>query len=397
MEVERDPAVINWVSRLAKVTGENYKIAFNAWLRWLKVHGGEFSDMSPGQLIEYQKNSDNGSRFNILDVVQTYVLSQQETKRYNSLRQAYSTIRSFFAHNRASLPRDSSFRIKSDIPKVNGLLSVENIRDMVLALKPVFRAVYLSIFQGALDLEMFNFWNLNGLRGLEEQLKENSDTVRIDLPGRKQNRNVKPYYTFIGRDAIDAIIDYWEIRPKRNDAIFFNQSGKPMTPSGIRAQWSRTLIRLGLITPDPSKGRAARYGMNLHELRDLFRTQWSRSPAKWNVGEFFMGHSVDPLEYDKSSRHTREYQTEYRKAAPLLNILSDPSALGLIETTELEGLRSRVHELEAMRLSAQAVRGEEVGLLRLQVSELQGQMDEYRKMLKLIYDNPDLAEKLKEP
>lgn len=90
--------------------------------------------------------------------------------------------------------------------KVNGRLTVENLRDMVLASKPVFRAVFLSMFQGALDMEMFKYWNLNGLQSLEKQMRESPDCIRIDLPGRKLNRNARAQYSHRqGRELMELL------------------------------------------------------------------------------------------------------------------------------------------------------------------------------------------------
>ena len=51
----------------------------------------------------------------------------------------------------------------------------------------------------------------------------------------------------------------------------------------------------------------------------MWRSLWSLSTAKAMMGEYLMGHSIDPLEYDKSWREVQAYMEEYRRVAPWLN------------------------------------------------------------------------------
>ena len=54
---------------------------------WLKENGGKFSDMSPDDLVEYQRNTDNGSRYELLDLVQQW--AQGLDLRYNTKQTDY--------------------------------------------------------------------------------------------------------------------------------------------------------------------------------------------------------------------------------------------------------------------------------------------------------------------
>jgi len=36
-------------------------------------------------------------------------------------------------------------------------------------------------------------------------MQQGARYLRVDLPGRKKAKNVRPYYTFIGRDGIDVL------------------------------------------------------------------------------------------------------------------------------------------------------------------------------------------------
>lgn len=335
MSTENYDSVVNWQSRMAKNTARNNRLGFNVFMGWLRENGGTFSDMSPNELIQYQKEASNSHRYDVLDMIQRYVGSI-EGRRAGTVEKIYSMLRSFFAHNRAELPRDPTFIIRGDVEKVRGTLSVEEVRDVVLSSRPLYRAVFLSIFQGGMGLDEFSYWNIHGLQSLREQLRGYPEVVRIDLPGRKKRKNKDPYYTLIGIDAIKAIRDYFRIRPENELGIFLNQYGKPVSKAATAVYWIRHLVKLGFIVPTPEKGGAARYGKNMHEIRDVFRSQWEKSPAKASVAEFLMGHVVDPLEYNKAHRDEAWTQEEYLSALPMLQIMSSARPFGLVKMTRAQ-------------------------------------------------------------
>jgi len=348
-------SVNKWKSRVAKSTYKSYIDHLVRWLSWLETKGGRFAGFSPDDLIETQRQTDNGTEYDILDLVQTWASGLEEW-RYTSKQSAYASIRSFFMHNRAELPKDRGFNLRSDTEPTKGLLSAENIRDMVLSSNTVYRAVILSMFQGGLDLSGFIHWNLNGWKDLREQLREEPTLVKISLPGRKRDRNKTPFYTLIGKDAIDAIMAYLPLRPQGGDEIFYTQSGTlrrpmPISKNCLILYWSRHLQKIGLI--DRSKnteGKRKRYGYNLHEMRDVRSSQWEKSPVKSSVCDYTMGHKVDPLRYrDNSFKDEKWVRTEYGKAINYLNIMSDNRPYGLVDGDSIQALQTRVTELERER------------------------------------------------
>jgi len=334
--------VDTWLSRMGKTTARNHRIRFNVWMRWMAEKGGGFAGMAPDELVEYQKNTDNGTRFEILDVVQRYV-NDLEDVRLNTKKGYYSTVRSFFAHNRAELPRDPGFIIRSEIEPVEGTLTISEIRDVCLGSKPLYRAIFLSMFQGGMGLAEFEHWNTHGLEQLRAQLDQ--EIIKIDLPGRKKNRNHRPFYTLIGGDAVDAIRDYMRIRPQGGEAIFLNQFEEPVSGKALSVYWIRHLIKAGYIVPSKGKKGATRYGKNPHEMRDVFRSQWEKGPAKGSVAEFMMGHQVDPLFYNKAHRDVDWVRREYRSALPMLQIMSSPRPFGRVDLEEVDRLDDEVERL----------------------------------------------------
>jgi integrase len=357
-------SVIRWLGRLRPSTAKSYQNRFNAFMRWIKEGGGRFADMTPDGLLEYQKKSDDANRYDILDAIQAYVSSLK--LRHKSLKTTYAILRSFFLHNRCELPRDPSYRINSDVEPVTGDLSIEQIRDMVLSSNEVYRAVFLSIFQGSLDLSAFDHWNLNGWDKLRKDLQKKPNMIRIDIPGRKGMRNAKPFYSLIGGDAIDAIVNYLPNRPADGNAIFYTKEGKPVSKESVKYYWLRHLDRIGIIDRSANmEGKSKRYGKNLHEIRDVFRSQWEKSPAKGSVAEFMMGHlrQIDPNEYNKAFRDEEWVRDIYEDALPMLQIMSSDMPYGKISGTIVKTMQKQISDLEAQLKTEQMKQVDEAGTI----------------------------------
>ena len=345
MEVQEGyESVENWLSRLQPSTVRSKRHYFKKWYEWLQENSPKFEGLKPDELIECQKGSPNGSQYDIVDQIQKWILSLHG--RVSTKKNAYSSIRSFFVHNRAQLPNDPAFNIRGDEPKVQGTLTVEDIKKVVMSSNPMYQAAFLCMFQSGMGQDEFVWWSNNGWKKLKEDLDAELQVVRVDLPGRKMMKNEKPYYTFIGSDSVDALRNWLKHRPANAETILTDQFGKPLSKTGLNIYWRRHLRKLGLV--ELKKGWSASYrtGKNLHEMRDVFRSQWSKSPAKYEVGEFFMGHTVDPYEYDKSFRDVAFYQKEYLSALPMFQIISSGSPFGRVNLNEVEGLQTRIRELE---------------------------------------------------
>ena len=353
-ELEGYRSVVFWRGRVSHGSYRNYIGALGQFMRWLREYGGALADLDPDGLIEYQKQSDNGSKYDILDLVQTWSQDLRTPEgvdyRTASKKAFYTAMRSFFAHNRAELPRDP-YTFRSETEDSEGTLTIEEIRDVALGAKPMHRAVVLSMFQAGLDLEGFDYWNRNGWEDLREALKGKSDVVKIRLPGRKLNR--KPYYTFIGGDAIKAIRDYLPTRPDdaEEEAIFYSQQNTPLHRVTLQQWWLDQLQRLGLI--ERKGGRGQRYGKNLHEMRDVFRSQWDMSPSKASIAEFCLGHKIDKLGYLKSYKNEDWAVGQYRLALPWLQIMSSARPYGLVkldpkQAIVLDELARLLEDVESM-------------------------------------------------
>lgn len=344
-------ATAKWLGRLSESSRRSYGPTFERFMRYVREKGGTFKEKTPDELVRYQRDSDNGSNYDILDLIQGWIGTMEA--RQSSKATAYAIIRSFFSHNRVALPSDPSFIIRGDRERVVGILTVENIRDMVLSANRCYRAVFISMFQGGMDTSSLIYWSENGLDSLKKQLRNDPETIKIKLPGRKKRRNKEPFYTLIGRDAIEALEAWMEVRPPGHKQIFLTRAfedkekgiRKPVSPKSVKMYWLKHLEKIGLISRNGGS-HSTRYGLNLHEIRDVFRSQWEKSPAKASVAEFMMGHVVDKLEYNKAYRDDAWTLQEYRKSLPMLEIMSSGRPFGLVEEGSVEDLKRTVAELQ---------------------------------------------------
>ena len=194
------------------------------------------------------------------------------------------------------------------------------------------------MLSGGMGLGELLYWSDNGLRFTLEQLESGRIPIRVDLPGRKKGRGIRPFYTFLGRDSVKALRDYLEERPHRNGSIFFNQFGQPITRNGVFYYWRRQLLALGLVK------KYEKYGKNLHEIRDVFRSRWEKSGARGVAAEFFMGHIIDPNDYNKAFMDVDFAREQYSIAENWLNILSeDPEK---VPRSEMDSTIRRMEEAQ---------------------------------------------------
>ena len=84
-----------------------------------------------------------------------------------------------------------------------------------------------------------------------------------------------------------------------------------------------------------------------------------------------MGHMVDALEYNKAHRDENWTLSEYRKALPMLQLMSRGEPYGLVNTDEVDNLR-RVNEELKKQLDQQNtdMKAELAELRRLVTEEL---------------------------
>jgi hypothetical protein len=172
----------------------------------------------------------------------------------------------------------------------------------------------------------FLYFNPKG-QDLGEHIKKNGidKSYRVNvLRGRKGNP--KPYNTWIGRDALEAWKIYFDKErgwPKEGEGAALDRDGNPLSQNAFFLVHIRRLHRLGFLKENGNK--ASRSGVSLHEIRDLGRSLLEKARGSFNTNsaEYWMGHSVDPLFYNRIWQLDRDYnEAQYRAIEPILNIIS---------------------------------------------------------------------------
>lgn len=312
----------NWLSRVKEITKRDYGYTFNRFEMWKLENGGKFRDMSPDQLIEYQKNCTNSDNFEILDMVQRWILSMKGLA-YKTKKLYYVTIMSFFQHNRAELPKDKTFKIRGDKPRTPSNLRPNHINEAVIQANPMYGALITCMLGGGMGPSEVIEWSNNEWENLKPQIDKGQDIIKVELQGRKSQKNIRPFFTLIGGDALDLLRQYLgPDLPEDREAIFLNPQGRPVKLTALNKFWLCHLIRLRIIKKAEGGTKGTRYGYGLHELRENFRTLWSISRANPDIGEFLMGHKIDDFGYNQVYRDYDYVVEEYQKALPYLNILS---------------------------------------------------------------------------
>lgn len=317
-------------------------------MQWIHTQPG-WENIDERGLLERQIESYADDPYTILNLLQAYIGSCHYAKSTN--KRNYSAIRSFFLHNRVPLPEDPSFRVPGFRPPTVGRLTEQNVAEIALAAKLRDRSLILVKWQALLDTGSVMWVGTHLADEITQAIRRKECPIRLDIPGRKHGKNEKLFFTYIGRDAIDALVKYFEHErgwPKKGEPIWVNQYGRPMDPRTWCELWHQLTRRVGLIPEERAHDSGTRYGYNTHEMRDVARsllhTKGKHDGLDELAIEFFMGHEVDPLHYNKFYLD-REYMIQqYRIAEPYLNILS-MSAAEQENAKEMESLREEVKQL----------------------------------------------------
>lgn len=359
-----------------------------------------FAGISASDAVLFQRENPSSYRFVDLG----YGWLDRPGIMVSTKRSQMGIIRGLFVVNRCPLPVDRH-RFRSDVSPVVGDLSVDEFRKIVIASNVTYRPAFLVAFQGGCGVGELCYINTHHADYVFDEVRKDRKIIRLDLPGRKQRRNVFPYYTLIGADAVEALRQLFYSRGwKRDNVLFRNERGEPVSGACYQTYFRSMALKLGLIrrkTPScldcggetvrkrsrvtgrdlvyyvcvscqherlaSDYGRdhrdfgSIRYRMKTHEIRDLFRTEWHRAQtyagADADCANFFMGHSIDPLKYDKIMRDKKYALEQYRKALPWLNILSEnPRVVDRSEVSD---------ELEAQKAETEVLKREVARLKRV--------------------------------
>jgi len=198
----RDP-VRFWLSSVGPNSRPVYRDALRLFLRWLNARP-DWRGVDARALLERHRAA--GGQYLVLDLLQEYLSDMDRSRRGKAM--IYSSVRSFFMHNRSALPQDRSFKLHGSRPPSMPKLTLNHIIDIAKSANLRDRSIVLVKWQGLWDNERLAYVGRNAGEQIVSQIREGVHPVRIDLPEGKNNE--RPWHTFTGKDAVDALTTYFE-------------------------------------------------------------------------------------------------------------------------------------------------------------------------------------------
>lgn len=351
-EITNKKSVVAWLNNLREGPSRKaagYSIA--RFLRWRKI--------DPDSLIEECLNGTNRTLIEHVKAALDYCQSDNFKGSSLSTREKhYNNIRSFYSGNMVTLPK-----VKLKVGEVeNSKVGIETTASeyLKMAEKALLvasvrdRSIILTALQSAMDdstlAEVFNVIGYPQLVkhfGSKEPKLWNSAKcpVRIILKRPKSNYR---YYTFLDVDAIEALKIWLAIRGTiriyssmnpalldTSDPIYTKQGGFAINSGLVSTIFRKAGKRAGvnIRNHEPNmqelKGSSIRYPFHSHEVRDTLITLARRVKADTAAANFFAGHSIDKLKYDKSPWDSPDFfSAQYLKLArPHLNLVSGKALL----------------------------------------------------------------------
>ena len=371
----RGDPVVFWVGRLGEGTGEVYCSALKQFLGWLNRRPG-WVGVGPRELL--LRHVESRDQYMVLDLLQQYVNGLDRRRKYKQM--IYSAVRSFFMHNRCALPQDPAFKVHAKTPPVRPMLALNHVLDIVKNANLRDRSIILVKWMGLLDNARTVYVGEHLAGEVVAQIREDVCPIKLDLPKRKNNE--RSFYTFIGKDAISALEEYFEKErgwPRPEEPIWLlrdSKQGRPLTTTAMDTLWLRLLRRMGLI-PKKCGPLATRYGYNSHEMRGIAKTLLHINALKdgldMDAVEFWLGHTVDPLGYDKFYNDTKYVRQQYFIAEKYLNIISNPQADTAQQEDRIKPLEEQNRQMQKsmqkmtqaiMQLTDKAVQDADVRLIK---------------------------------
>lgn len=269
---------------------------------------------------------------------------------YGWIFNKFTMTRSFFAKNEVSLPPIGGWEPQPTRDPVDGKLNFEQVVEIVKHSNPRDTAIFLTMLQGVMDEARFCKFNQTYAERLVERIKTGNfeEPFRIEfLSGRKRNR--RRFHTYIYRDALEAWRNYFENGkyPQPGQPIAMTREGTPISRQSIRDSFD-TIARRLHYKPKPSGNKYTRTGVGPHEaFRDVVKSHMQTATEKgFDMAciKFWMGHRMDPYNYNKFTELEPNYVLKNAKIAiQYLNIITGQQRP---ETQQMKDMQERMEKME---------------------------------------------------
>jgi len=257
----------------------------------------------------------------------------------NAIRSFYGTFDVYVKlRGRSSLPR----------PKVkNRRMIVSNVDVKRLADhagSPRDRAIILTMFQSGMDVS-----TLCSLKygDVAEGLERNEHPLKLDLYRPKSGTE---YYTFLGRDACEAIRAYLNdlkakgITLSHNDPLFLKEGMKTLkkegiTPNLVQNMMRKVAFKAGFI--DENLNGRDFNPLSPHALRESFGSIMTNKGVPDTIVDFWLGHEIGEMAEAYKTVQFEDLKGLYMEKEAFISVLTRSEA-----TEKLKEMDERNRQLQ---------------------------------------------------
>jgi len=361
-------------------------------------------------LNHYKILRKTGEEYQHIDWIKEYLFSEGKTKSFSWREGCLSAIREFYRFNRCPLP-DEKIDLAIREEDANHLrekaalkpMTLEDFKKLIEPAKIRDKAALLIMLQSGMGVGEFCYqFNIctctkemirkhghtcvpaNVLR----QIKEGKDIIKIypliAFKQRNLNDQHSLYFTFIGKDAIDALRQYLVFRRQLVESAIkeYKELEEKQKKGQYLRKWERKRLeilreRLKVITPELNEGEPIFLTNTLspmrehnvqnavrelkkitglldreftpHTCRDLFKTECSHAKIDDIVSEYWIRHKLDSYGYNRLDQlHPQDFEREYKKVVPYLNIISR-TEMAEQTVAEVGELKEQIKELQEFK------------------------------------------------
>jgi hypothetical protein len=225
--------------------------------------------------------------------------------------------------------------------------------------------LYMGMDESTLTTQ-FNFYAYPQLvRALGERHEDwdvERGPVRINLTRPK---TMTKYYNFLPPKGLQFLKEWLNVRRQMtgSDIAIRREGGSEVSDPMFLSSKGRPIYErlVGNVVRDSSFKAGVqrrlegtrRYRIHGHEFRDTFKTTCKVAGVDGTVAEFFIGHRIDPLGYDKSPwAYPERFREQYLLAEPYLSGEYQRYQMQVEKSRELED-RIRFLESALARLAAE--------------------------------------------
>jgi len=462
--VEDNIGVEEWLSTVAtrsEATAYNREFHIYHYLLWLKEKKGI---KSPKQLLEHFEGLKGKEKYLHNTWLKEYLLNDENRKKSLSWRTGgLSSVRGFYAFHHCLLPEEQiDLRIRDvDAQKLREKamkkpMTLDDFRRLISPAKIRDKSILLTMLHSGMGVgeivKQFNVCTcdpeyvkkkghicacVNVLR----QMRAGKKRVKI-YPliafKRHSSDNRRDYFTYIDKDAVEALKQYFVYRKKlvleclkqleslerkqeqgrslgkleisrmkklkkklqhitlelrEGEPIYISSRLNPITEQTIQNAARILKKQTGLTDRD----------FTPHTCRDLFKTECDHAGVSDHISEFWIRHSLDKYGHNRLDKlHPEDFEKEYDKVAPALNIMSavEKAALKVERIKKLETeVREKSVIVKALAKDGADLKDERQAMMD-QIELLQLQLDTTRNTLKWFLeqykkDHPEYEEEMK--